>query len=296
MKKHNRILIITLLLTLVAAGCKKDNNRIRIFVEPMNGSKVMVDPANHGGSWVAGETVNINGRVATIETDDDGYYIDATTSLSTLWALYPATVDQDGNKVDVTNTASARSITLHSLAVNFHSNGSYDVRFPMAAVASTDASSLQFRHLTAALDLTLKCNTPCTLATVVIKLYGQAAVVPLAHPDNAETLVTTRWAVTGPCVPTTNWGYGSDDRDVKYVSKMVYNMMTDGQTGVVVPADANGLTFIVPATVCNVKRISVAGYDPDGNELFSRFQQDEFAAAQSLERNVIYTIPYILIN
>lgn len=295
MKTRYSIIIIGLLV-LCTTGCKKEQGRIRIFVEPMSSSKVQIDPANHGGSWVAGETVNINGRVATIETDDDGYYIDATTSLSTLWALYPATVDQDGNKVDVTNTASSRSITLHSLAVNFHGDGSYDVRFPMAAVASTSATSLQFRHLTAAMDLTLKCHTPCTLATLVIRLYGQAAVVPLAHPDNAETLVTTRWAVVGPSVPSTRWGYWPEDRDVKYVSKMVYNMMTDGQTGVVVPDGDNGLSFIVPATICNVKRIAIAGYDSDGNQLFSRFQQQEFEEIPSLERNVIYTIPYISIN
>ena len=68
--KNTIILIPSLLLMLLAVGCKKDNSRIRILAENMAGeSKVWVDPTDvNGATWITGETINLNGDEYTRKT------------------------------------------------------------------------------------------------------------------------------------------------------------------------------------------------------------------------------------
>ena len=305
MKTRYSIIIISLL-TLLATGCKKDNNRIRLLVEPMNPSKVLINSAYPDGAWGVGETINVNGQNCTIQQHNEGYYyIEATTSLPNMVALYPAAINTGGNEVEVANSTSSHSITLHSLAVNFHDDdnngvldGSYEVCFPMAAVATTGSSSLQFRHLTAGLELTLRSSgTPRTITKLKIRLYGQNAIAPLAHPDADGTSITTRWAVNGPLVPYVYWEgvyNGNSSLEIMYADEMVFPMLTNGVSGVIIPT--GGITFRVPATPCNISEIDIVGYGVQGEQIFFKQRQlipNDAGAYPLLERNILYPVPTI---
>lgn len=302
MKNHNKILIITLLLTLLAVGCKKDSYRIRLFAEPLFGNKVLVNTTYPDGAWAEGETINVNGRSYPIQVDNNGgYFIEVTTSLDNMVALYPATLSSGGNEVEVTNTANSRTITPRSLAVNFQSGGGYEVCFPMAAVAES-GNALQFRHLTGGLKINLCCTTnPCTIATIRVRLHGQYSIGLLAHPDDNDIAITTRWAVDGPLVPYVYWeSYhnAESDLDVTNTDEMVFLMQTDGQAGVQVPASTDGITFMVPASPCNLKEIDVVGFDLQGEQLFFKQMQLSISGGvyPAIERNTVYTLPTIAIN
>ena len=279
--------IVICLLAILATGCKKDNNRIRIFAESMGGSKVFIDTTTvNSATWVDGETINLNGTTCTIAVDDDGYYINSTAPLSgTKYAVYPATVNTYGNHIVVSNSGTACTITLHSLDVNFHDNG-HDIVFPMAAKAGANSNRLMFQHLTGGIKLTLSARTECSIYSVKVITYGTGAAPNVTLNDATYTV---RWDSQGPNLPAGNVGGIAGDRDVKYASKMVLSM--NGGNGVIV---STGTTFFVPVTINNIRRITVIGYDSNGNELFSKTQAID--PTIEIERNKLYTIPTILIN
>ena len=292
--KRTIILILPLCL-LFAVGCKKDNSRINIFAENMSGvSKVWVNPANvNGATWIAGETINLNGNVYTIASDDDGFYI-ANTSVpleAALSAVYPATIGSNGNDVTVENSSTSRTVTLNSLAVNFNGDG-HDIVFPMAAYAASGSNKLLFQHLTGGLKLHLTNATATTLTAVKVITYGAGPIDPVTLNENIT--VATRWAAQGPNVPTGGVGQIEGDYDVKYCSEMNFSLMSNGSTGVEVPTTEGGLTFCVPVTVSSVKRLVVIGYIATGTPLFSKTMT--LATAQPIARNHMYPIPTIQIN
>lgn len=291
--KRTIILILPLCL-LFAVGCKKDNSRISIFAENMSGvSKVWVNPANvNGATWIAGETINLNGNVYTIASDDDGFYV-ANTSVpleAALSAVYPATTAGNGNDVTVENSSTSRTVTLNSLAVNFNGDG-HDIVFPMAAYAASGSNKLLFQHLTGGLKLNLTNATATSLYSLKVITYGDGPIQPVIL-DNIT--VTTRWAEQGPNVPTGGVGQIEGDYDIKYCSEMNFTLMDNGNPGVEVPTTGGGLTFCVPVTVCSVKRLVVIGYNASGTPLFTKTMT--LANAQSIERNHMYPIPSIQIN
>lgn len=291
--KRTIILLLSFSL-LFAVGCKKDNSRISLFAENMSGdSKVWVNPANvNGATWIAGETINLNGDVYTIASDDDGFYV-ANTSVpleAALSAVYPATISSNGNDVTVENSSTSRTVTLNSLAVNFNGGG-HDIVFPMAAYASSGSNKLLFQHLTGGLKLNLTNATATTLSTLKVITYGEGPIQPVIM-DNIT--VTTCWAEQGLNVPFGGVGQIVGDQDVKYCSEMNFIMMNNGNPGVEVPATEGGLIFCVPVTVCSVKRLVVIGYNASGSPLFTKTMT--LANAQSIERNHMYPIPTIQIN
>ena len=292
--KNTIILIPSLLLMLLAVGCKKDNNRIRILAENMAGeSKVWVDPTDvNGATWITGETINLNGDEYTIASDDNGFYV-VNTSVpleAALYAVYPATTSSNGNNVTVENSSTSRTVTINSLAVNFNGDG-HDIVFPMAAHASSGSRKLLFRHLTGGFKLNLTNTTATTLSAVKVITYGEGPIDPVNLNENIT--VATRWAVQGPNVPTGGVGQIEGDYDIKYCSEMNFSMMDNGTPGVEVPT-TGGLTFCVPVTVSSVKRLVVIGYNASGTPLFSKTMT--LATAQPIARNHMYPIPTIQIN
>ena len=260
------ILIPSLLLMLLAVGCKKDNSRIRILAENMAGeSKVWVDPTDvNGATWKTGETINLNGDVYTIASDNNGFYVANTTVPleAALYAVYPATISSNGNNVTVENSGTSRTVTINSLAVNFNNSG-HDIVFPMATYASPGSNKLLFQHLTGGLKLHLTNATATTLTAVKVITYGAGPIDPVTLNENIT--VATRWAAQGPNVPTGGVGQIEGDYDIKYCSEMNFSMMDNGTPGVEVPTTEGGKTMTL-------------------------------ANAQSIARNHMYPIPTIQIN
>ena len=288
--KTTKIITIALLLATLAVGCERENRYVRIFAESMGGSKVFVNPADvNGATWNTGEAVNLNGVPYAIASGANGFYLDGVAPLTeTMYAVYPATTTTGGNNIVVNNAnGSGATITLNSLAVNFH-DGGHDIIFPMAATATGGSNQLMFRHLTGGLMLTLQAQTPVTVATVKVTTYGTAAIAPVTIDGVSHTV---RWAVESPTLPTGVVGGIDGDRDVKYASEMLLNMLTGGSQGVSVTA--SGITFCVPVTISDVRRITVIGYASDGTELFSKTKP--ITPVGTIHRNTLYTVPTMII-
>ena len=277
------------LLALLAAGCKKESNRIRILAEGMTrGGKVYVTPTNiNNATWVADEIINLNGTNCTIYSRNNDFYIDVDSRpTGDFCAVYPGG-SFGGNNVTVTNSnASGASITLNRLVINFH-DGGHDIAFPMAAVAA-DGNQLMFSHLTGGLQLTLEAATACNVATVKVITYGAGAASPVVIN---EVPYTVSWAGQGPTVPAGDVGGIEGDFDVKYASEMVFDMKTNGTGGVSVGTDP--VTFCVPVTVNGIRRLTVKGYASDGTELFSKTKE---LSNINIARNTMYNVPVIQIN
>ena len=284
--KTTKIITIALLLTTLAVGCEREGGYVRIFAESMGGSKVFLNLTDiNAATWINGETVNLNGVSRTIASGANVFYLDGVAPLTeTMYAVYPATTSTGGNNIVVTNAnSSGATITLNSLAVNFH-DGGHDIIFPMAATATGGSNQLMFRHLTGGLKLILQAQTTVNVATVKVITYGTAPIGSVTI-DGVSHIV--RWAVEGPTLPAGEVGGIDGDRDVKYASEMLLNMQTDGNQGVSVTTD--GITFCVPVTISDVRRITVIGYASDGTELFSKTKS--IAPATSILRNTLYTVP-----
>ena len=294
--KTLRIIILALMSLMVSACSKDGDGRLRIYAEEMYGShntKVWVDPADvsASASWVVGEQIDLNGTPYSIANDGDGNYLDAEeNSLSeSLYAIYPATVNTDGNNVTVTNNGmSTSTIIINSLAVNFR-NGGHDITFPMAT-GQTDKSSgkLLFKHLTGGMTLTLANTTgdDCTVGSVKVVVYGDGAA---PTPITAHN-VTTRWAVQGPVLPGGEIGVNNDNQTVGYASEMHFTLKDNGANGKTITSGSS-ISFVVPVTITPIKRLVVTGYGTNGAQLFVK--DKVLSTAQTIQANYMYNIPEI---
>ena len=292
-----------IVLALLFVGCTKEEEnagRINIFSEGMNanGSKVFIPSNNdgtpnaNGATWVAGESVNLNGTPRTITSDSDGRFSLPVAPLSEMmYAVYPATMASGGNDITVENHgASGATITIKRLAVDFR-DGGHRIIFPMAAKADANSGSLLFNHLTGALRLTLanSSNSGIVVDHLKVVVQDNAAASPVDRGDGVSH--TVRWAVQGPTMPGGDVGI-SGDLEVSYSSEMYFNMQTSGNAGVTVPANGS-ISFCVPVTVNHVKRISITGYDANGVQLFSKVKE---LNSFEIEVNYMYNIPSFNIN
>ena len=284
----------------LATGCTKDKaDRIDIFANNMHGgnAKVWVDPASpNGATWVAGETIDLNGTPRTITansgTNEGSYSLNVEPLDEAMYAVYPATTATGGNDISVTNNgASGATITMNSLAVDFR-DGGHRIVFPMAERAAAGSGSLYFDHLTAGLRLTLANSSAAGIAVDHLKVVvqGNAAAAAVVRDGVSYTVA---WAVQGPTTPSGDVGGISGDREVTFSSEMHLQMQTSGAAGVTVPASGS-ISFCVPATVSTVKRLSVTGYDADGNQLFA--QSKSLDTPQAIAVNNMYNIPSFNIN
>ena len=282
----------------LAAGCTKEpsgDGRIRIFAEQMTaaggGSKVLMDPAHiNAAEWVAGEYINLNGTPYAIGGNTtDGYSVNLGSGEvpSTFYALYPASINDGGNNIEVTNgQASASTVLIHSLAVNFR-DGRHDVYFPMKAQAASNAGSMTFEHLTAGLKLTLTngSGSNVTLSSVKVVLVSADNVTPMVHNG-----VSTSWANYGMSLPAGIVGTLTDDIDVRKTSELNVRLKSNGSNNVSVD-NGSSITFCIPVTVTSLTQIAVAGYDASGAQRFVKGKT--FDATTAIERNKMYSIPTI---
>lgn len=292
--KTNKITALVFL-ALLATGCSKDelsDSIFRLTANPMvgDGAKVMVTPSTLGSSWVQGEKINLNGTGYTIlEKTTGNFTIECpSTPSAPLYAIYPNSMNTDGNNVVVSYSAGASTVTLKQLAVDYtdNSHATHKVVFPMAAYqAELNSSQLLFDHLTAGMKFTIENTTgvACTLSAVRIYLYGNEAPTPTGTNG-----VTVSWENQGPVVPGGTIGSTTGDVTAGYASEMRFAMKTGGDDNVVIAAGGS-ISFCVPVTVRSITSFSVTGYKPDGSELFTR-QKD---ISRTLVLNQMYDMPTI---
>ena len=293
MKKHRLIGLAALLA--LATGCGKDvADRISLFANSMGGAaKVWMDPANvNSATWVAGEGINLNGTPYAITANgNSSFSLEVEPLAVAMYAVYPATMNSDGNDIEVVNNnASGATITIKSLAVDFR-DGGHRIVFPMAEKAAANSSALYFDHLTAGLRLTLANSSEDGIAVDHLKVVVQGtAAAPAVPIDGVD--YTVAWAVQGPTTPSGDVGGIVGNRGVTYSSEMNFQMQTAGTAGVTVPAGGN-IQFCVPATMRNVKRLSITGYDAAGQQLFTKSKDLD---TLNLAVNHMYNIPSFNIN
>ncbi len=288
--KTTKIITLAVLLTLLAAGCNKDNDgRIRLVVNPMSsGAKIQMSSSDISASaWVENENINLNGTAYTItkdQQDPSKFYLNNVDATGALLAVYPASAPA-GN--DIVVDYDNGTVTLNRLTVNF-TGGGYRVVFPMAASENANATALHFGHLSGGMKITLTNNSgdPITLGGVKI----------VTRTDNAAGSIveyngfTAVWAVQGPSLPSDTVGQITGDVVCKYSSEMHFDLQTNGTAGVTIQ-NGSSLSFCVPVTVNSVRYLTVTGYGTDGSQRFAKTK--DLGTAKVIERNKMYTIPEI---
>lgn len=278
-------------LALLAMGCSKFDNIFHLMINPMEGddAKVLVTPSDLSSSWIAGEQINLNGTDYAIEEETLGSFIIECSSAPSapVYAIYPSSVNADGNNVVVSYSAGASTMTLKQLAVDYTDNShtTHKVVFPLAAYQSKVKSQLLFDHLTAGMKFTIENTTSeaCTLSAVRIYLYGNDTPEP-----TGKNGVTVSWENDGPIVPGGTIGGTTGDVMAEYASEMRFAMKTGGNDNVIIGGNSS-ISFCVPVTVRSIISFAVSGYGPDGTELFT-YQND---ISRSLELNKMYNMPTI---
>lgn len=293
MKTRYSIFIICLL-AILATGCKKDNHRIRIFARNMvSDSKILINPNDvNSATWVAGESIflyindednhdEISGTYL-IGSDSHGFYIDVDPVGAVTSAFYPAG-SFGGNDIEYDPNA---GFVLRHLNINFHSNGTYDVVFPMIKSEESNGNSLLFDHVTAGLKLTLTVpanSDPVNVASVRIVARNSSPM------ETMEPYICS-WAVENPIVPTGGIGI-TGDQEVLCSSEMDFDLTTNGVSGATVTS--SGLSFCIPVTISQLNGLTVIGYSTTGEVLF---HVTKGFSQTSLSVNTMYTIPAIIIG
>lgn len=292
---------------LLFASCSKDNDgRLRIFAENMNGgssAKIWVNPssvstASSSATWVVDESINLNGTAYAIARNGEAeYYLNTGEAAipTNKYAIYPATLNANGNKVTVTNNnGSGSTVVIESLALNFrqvNSTWGHDILFPMAAKEESSKMRLLFNHLTAALQMTLN-NTSTTenktIGSLKVVTYGEGSA---AGPLDAVNGVSCSWEHQGPVLPGGEIGSITGDQSVSYASEMHFTLTTNGSTpGKQVDMNNGTINLCVPVTINKITKIEITGYDNSGAQLFFKTKS---VSALAVTANEMYTIPEI---
>lgn len=169
----NRFLNASALLALAFSfvGCEKtdelpesNNGMIEIFAESMSGGgKVLLDGAD--ATWVDGDSIRINSdKVAVVRQNGHAYIRYAADDEEVIRAVYPASLASGNLTSDNANL---------TFPAYYHyrtdGEGHQLLDLPMAAY-SDGSSSLQFKHLTGALYVTVTndADMPLTLMSVTV--------------------------------------------------------------------------------------------------------------------------------
>ena len=183
MMKHTalRFTIAALLLLLVACH-KEGSGRVELVLEPLSNANVKLAVVNDiDAVWCDGDEINFNGSVVAITREDETHaYISNVYSQSVNSACFPAnlaTTDLGGNTVGV----------LLPSAYHYRRDGSGRqlVELPMVARAA-DGDPLQFRHLTAALCITLSNDRTDSKTLVIDSLTVSSNNYLLCGPRSAD--------------------------------------------------------------------------------------------------------------
>ena len=308
--KISRFIATIALAALVFTACGKDDTRIRLFAEGMNNhydAKIWVDPDHNrtssASSWVAGESIDLNGSRCGITQDgENAYYLDIDNSdlpEGTLYSVYPATVNDGSNDIAVTNLGSTDcAVAIHKLAVNFverNGNMGQNVYFPMAAMATSGSQKLLFKHLTGGLRLTLSntSGAPVTVDTIKVGATNCAgpAIWKNLRPNPSDWDGWNPGAL--PAMPGGEMGESNDDHSALFVGEMTLVMQTNGQTHVTIP-NGESIIFCIPLLADSIRTITIKGYN--GNSTLFYKEKNLVEALHhtlAVERNTMYTIPTI---
>jgi hypothetical protein len=295
--KTNKIVMIAALATL-AIGCSTEDNEarhLRIFSENMNGghnTKVLVDPANvNATTWVADETIDLNGQEYTITQYGDGGFglLNSVPLDEDMYAVYPANSQSDD--IDVENNNGTGSVVLDRLTIDFMGEN-HMVIFPMMATATANSENLLFRHLTAGFKMKLQNSTEDDITVTAVKIIAGSTTnaASIAALDGYSAC----WAKQGttPSLPDGEVGEIGGDWNVNSASVMEFDVKTDGIAGATIEAD-DDLSFCVPVTISSVRYLTIELYN--GNTLVKRVNKD-LGNETAISRNVMYNIPAINIT
>lgn len=305
-----------MLLAALFVGCSKDNEeptapatkRINIFAGAMggNGSKVWMNPANVNASsvWVPTEQIELNGTPYEIQSEGSRYYLDVDPAPEgTLYAIYPASVNANGNHIDVSyDGTTASAVAIHSLAVTFRTVNEvlgHDVYFPMAATAANGNEGLYFDHLTGGVTITLDNNrgsalNVAKLVVTALNASDQGAIYKDLKPSWAGGMF--------PALPEGEVGEITGDQSTEFVSSMTLFLRDADHSTEYKTIAANGntgetLTFCMPLIAKQVKYLQITAYASDGSQIFQTNKVDLGPAdGYDIEVNTLYNLNPIPIN
>ena len=295
---------------LLVAGCMREEDggrndgRIHLFAERMDrGAKVLVDPTSYNNaSWVAGEKINLNGTPCTIACSDGQYYLEDVEPMSVDgYAIYPATLNENGNDIAVTNNGPLGcAIDIHTLAVNLHPDGKHDVIFPMASHLEANGTSMLFKHLTGGLRMTiidsLTSDAPFSFAKMVI-YASNSNYGPAIYKD-----VVPEWAdVTLPGLPSGDVGRLGLNYNAQFVGEMTLMVNTVDNTGNVTPGCTlnygESVSFCFPMLAKDLLTLYIVFKDENDMQVFEVYKSFGNAAdAIDVERNHMYNTPDIVVK
>lgn len=154
-------LCLVLLTLLVCGAChKEESTRLEIMLEPMGGAAKLTVVDDIDAVWNDGDIININGSAAEVHRIDGHAYIEAPALRDYNRACYPASLANIGESDAVTVTLPA--------AYHYRIDGSGNQLVDMPLVArNASGDPLEFKHLTAALCITLTNNQASGLALVI---------------------------------------------------------------------------------------------------------------------------------
>ena len=299
--KAYKITSIALLAVTLFAACGKDEGgkqRLRILSErlqPLDTKVVMdtnLDNFNGSGSWKHGEMIDINGKAYPIAYDDNGHYVDmgGDPIPATIYAIYPATCNDDDDITVVNNGNGLSTISINHLTVNF-ANGGQETYFPMATDGVNSATgTLIFKHTTACLAIKLVDTADWTGGN-----YNIAALrITVRDINNAGDNYTihrvhTYWGLTPPVMPSGEVGESEENQQVSHTTTMLFTIKDGGQVGKLMNFP-DKLNLFVPLLPGTINSISVTAYDPDGRQIFNRHKE---GFSVNVQANRIFTLPDI---
>ena len=176
-----KTLFLSALAVLTLAACQKDNDgMLSLTIEGMGGdSKMAVD--GNVSYWATGDQVNINGTTAEVTISTNGN--SATTNVSVasadaFYGVYPAGIYSGNTGANYTLNLPA---TYTYATTTLHGNTYQNLQGPM--VGYTTNSNMQFKHVTAAINVQVKNDfgidvrvTDITVSSNKYKLNGSVDV------------------------------------------------------------------------------------------------------------------------
>lgn len=201
----------------LTAGCSKDNNidGMRLVGERLqSGTKAMVNGADV--TWVAGETVRINGEDKVVAIDGEGAYIEVPSS-DVYRIIYPASLNSsaalDGDNVSVTIPA--------TYEYNTDADGKQLLDVSMAGRAEQGSSSLYLKHITAAImvEVTNHYGFAVLVDSIVVR-SGDAGTAYQISGATSINLAAADMGITPNASPTAEqkvvkMTFGSDRHALK---------------------------------------------------------------------------------
>lgn len=272
MKQHP--LLTVLILLALCTACQKEpalNNRLELFIEPMNGAKLVLDGTT--GTWSHHDTLRFNGHLTIVSREDNGHaYIENSNTEATNRALYPTRLVASGPTVDAISVNFPRHYQYRT------ESGHQKIDLPMSARANNN-SRLDFTHLTGALCLMMQ-NDRTDHAITIDSIIVSSNKYRLSGSRNINLVKTDT--------------LGPQATDVVADRKVV---MTFTNESLVLNANGGNADVVIP--VCpvgsdNIFTITVTAHYQGTRYTRTLSQGDISKPDRSLARNEIGYVPFSL--